>query len=385
MAVYHSKNKTEMLRHALQKVQRNTPVTSIGPGSVARSLTEVIINELGDFYNILDFNTAMGVISTAEGRALDLMGELYNVQRKQLGEVATIDQSVGAFYFYINQPHSSDIVIPRGTLVFTDATTYIGEQYTYRTTEDATIRAGRTRVFTSIIPDFSDSVFTAGKNTITQDNYESEPGVPTVYCTNPKTIAPQVGYEIDQNYRNRIVKEVRRSAGGTIEAIRYAGLSVEGVRDVKVRNTPYGLGSVEALVVPEDQELIAAVLTESIDKIRKVAPAGVKLYIKEPEYLTMDIVVNLVVKSMVNIDKDAIARRAEIGILRYLNTLLPGATFVYNRMMQNILESSDTIEDVVVQTMRAGSVEILRRNYKPTEDEQIVPGLIEVEIASANL
>lgn len=383
MVAYESKEKTDILRHALQKLQKKTPVTSIGPGSVARSLAEVVINELGDFYSVMDYNTAMTLVSSATGRALDLMGELYSVQRKQIGRVATLEQQVGTFYFYIDEPHTSDIVIPQGTIVATDNDSYIGNQYTYRTTATVRIKAGRLRVFVGITPDFADSVFTSGAHTITRHEITQPQGEPKLKCTNPKTIAPQVGYETDENYRLRIIKAVRTAAGGTQEALRFTALAVPGVRDITIRNTPYGLGSVEALVVPEERTMAERVLADSIRELRKVSPAGVKLYVREPNYVPMDIIGSIIVKNDLTFDKSGVERRAEIGVIRYLNRLLPGKKFVHNQLIQSIMDSSDTILDVSITTMRVDNVEVLRRNYTPKEDQQLVPGEIDITVATS--
>lgn len=384
MTIFETKEKSELLRLSLQKLQRKTPITSIGPGSVARSLAETVVNELGDFYTIMDYNTSMGLISSAQGRALDLMGELYSIERKQLGQSATLEQQIGSFYFYIDQSHNEDIVIPQGTTVFTDANNFIGEQYTYSTVAEVTIRSGRLRVFVGISPEFSDSVYTAGADTITQHNVVQPDGQPQLRCTNPKTIAPQIGFETDDNYRSRIIKEVRRSAGGTTEALRFSGLAIPGVREVSIRNTPYGLGSVEALVVPEERATAERVVGDSIKAMTKIRPAGVKLYVREPDYTLMDVYASIVLRNTPR-DNAGVARRGEIGIIRYLNRLLPGKQFVYNQLIQAILDSSDIIRDVGIETLRVDGVEILRRNYSPEEDQQIIPGDIQVSIATSSI
>jgi uncharacterized phage protein gp47/JayE len=381
MPPFATKEKSEILRHALQKLQRNTPITSIGPGSVARSLAETVVNEIGDLYAAMDYNTSMGLISTAQGRALDLLGQLYNIERKQLGPVATLDQTIGSFFFFIDTTHGFDITIPSGTTVFTDAENFIGEEYSYITTAEVTIAAGRVRAFVPIRPTFADSVFTAGRNTITQHNLGLIDGV-EVKCTNPKPIAPQVGYETDDNYRSRIIKEVRTSAGGTNEAIRFAGLAIPGVREVRIRPIPYGLGSVEALVVAEEQQESASIVAEVIDKLDRVRPAGVRLFVREPDYAFFDLDASIVLRSDLNVEPSGTARRAQNGVLRYINTLLPGDTLVYTRLIQAILDASDAIADVSVNVMRVGGPEVLRRNYKPESDEQIVPGDIRISPSS---
>src|SRR5688572_9024934 len=104
MPAYLIKNKDEILRSALQKLSEKTQITATSPGSVARAMAEVIIEEIGDLYSVLDFNMASSFVSTAQGRALDQLGLLYNVTRKTLADVAAIDKSLGSFYFYLDTP-----------------------------------------------------------------------------------------------------------------------------------------------------------------------------------------------------------------------------------------------------------------------------------------
>src|SRR5688572_5751873 len=117
MAVFIKKQKSDILREALRKLETQTPISATSPGSIARAFTEAITTEISDYYDALDFQVSQSVISTASGRALDLMGELYNIKRRTVAEIVTIDKKVGAFYFYIDTPIGSDITIPSGTEV----------------------------------------------------------------------------------------------------------------------------------------------------------------------------------------------------------------------------------------------------------------------------
>jgi len=374
--MYANKEKREILRAALQKLQSTTPITAIGPGSVARSLAEAVTNELGDFYAAMDYNTSMGLVSTATGRALDLIAQLYGVERKKLTNLATIDESVGAFYFYLEQPHTSQIQIPQGTFVYTNVENFIGDQYTYVTTADVTIPAGRTRVYAPIRPNFADSVFTAGKHTITEHNVNIENV--DLFCTNPKAISPQLGYESDENLRLRLKKAVRTSAGGTIEAVRFSGLAVHGVRDVKIRSAPYGLGSLEALVVTEARDNAVEVVSQVIDALEETRPAGVRLFVREPDYTRCNLRATIIIRKDLDVDENGTAQRAVNGVLRYLNRLMPGEKLVYTQLVQSILDASDAIADVNISRLQLNDVDVLRSNYQPEEDHQIIPGELRI-------
>src|SRR5687768_13716587 len=119
MALFIRKNKNEILREALRKLETTTPITATSPGSIARAFTEAITNEIGDYYDALDFQVAQSVISSASGRALDLIGDLYNVKRRTVNDLVATDRKLGSFYFYIDSSAAAPIVIPSGTAVFT--------------------------------------------------------------------------------------------------------------------------------------------------------------------------------------------------------------------------------------------------------------------------
>lgn len=372
MPTYIRKDKEEMLRAALQKLQSETDITAVGPGSVARSLVEAVVDELHEFYDVLDFNMSMSLVSTAQGRALDLLGKLYNVTRKEIGNAATIEQIVGAFYFYLDSPVGHNITIPSGTRVSTGRDGLIGDSYTYVTTQNAIIPIGRTRAYVSIKPIFADSVFTAGTNTLVNHNYE-DPQLATIKCTNPKPIVPQIGFESDANYRARIVKQLRVTNGGTSEAIRFAALAVPGIRDVVVGNNIYGLGTVGIVIVPEDRNQ-ANVITAAINAIQQAKPVGVKTFIRQPDYLSLSLRGEIVYRERNGLDKQSVRKRVRNRIVRYLNTLLPGDTLIYNRIIEAALDASDDVLDFAVERLTVGGVEILRSNYVVSNTEQIIPG-----------
>lgn len=382
MPAYLKKSPGDILNEILQKLITNTPFTSTSPGSLIRAFSEAISTELGDIYDIMDFNLNQQLVSTATGSALDNLGSLYNVTRKTVNNLAAVDKSLGAFIFFLKTAVAFDVKISKGTNVYTDATSYVGRRFSYHTDADVTIAAGRTRAYAGLIPNFNDTVFTAGPNTLTLHDFPSSPNA-LVYSTNPKEIAQQLTYETDDDFRLRIIKNVRVASGGTIEAVRYSGLSVTGVRDLRIRQTPYGMGSFEVIVVPEqngNQDQIMAQVSTAIESVR---PLGCRVYLKAPTTRPVDVSVDLI---MVGVNSAAVSdsaiKRATVGIQRYLNTLLPGNALVYNRLISIVIDSSEMTKDVIVKKLSVNGVEIMRRNYQPPEDEQLVPGNITVGLAT---
>lgn len=384
MPAYLKRTKTEMLREALQKLRNQTSITATGAGSVARALVESITSELGDMYDILDFNTSQTLVTTATGSALDALGELYGIRRNTVNELAVIDKRLGSFQFYLSNSLGSDLTIPKGTNIYTNATSYIGKTFSYSTAEEVTIPAGRIRAYVSIKPNFIDSVYSAGPNTLTIHDMTSPIGA-TLFCTNPKSISPQPGLETDENYRLRIMKGIRVASSGTLEAVRFAGLGIQGVRDIKIRQAPYGMGSFEAIIVPESSNSSTnSILNDAQAAMDAVRPIGVRMYIKSPSRVPVNLQVQLVVPAVsTNTVQNTAPNRAQVGIRRYLNSLLPGDPIIFNRLIQIILDSSELVRDVVIQSFQIGGAEVLRRNYQPADDEQLIVGDIIVTIASS--
>lgn len=379
MAIYARKRRAEILREALWRLEKDTPITATSPGSVARAFTEAISEQLGDMYDALEYNLAQSVISTAAGRSLDLLGELYGLRRRTLSDMAAVDARLGAFYFYIDTPYGSDIVIPSGTRVYTGIDSFIGRQLAFETTAEATIQAGRLKVFASIRPSFSDGMFSAAANTLTTHNFTSPPST-TVKCINPKAIAPQPGYESDQNFRVRIVKAIRVASSGTADAVRFAALNVNGVRDVKIRQAPYGMGTFEALIIAENPSAAVGVYAAARASMDLVRPVGVRMLVKEPSTILLDISASIVLGS--SSVEDNITDMVRVSVMRYINSLLPGDTLVYNRLIQAIMDTSSSIQDVRISRFAPRGIETIRRNYVVQDDEQVIPGNITIQIAS---
>lgn len=382
MPSYIRKNKVEILRDALNKLQKNTPITSIAPGSVARALVEAVTNEISDFYDIMDYNLNQTLITTASGSSLDLIGSLYGTIRRQVNAMAALEAVTGSFYFYIFEPTSVEILIPDGTNVFPDIS-YLGQRYSYSVVGDTYILPGRTKAYASIRPNFIDDSYTAGSNTLIFHDAVLSTGT-SLLCTNPKPINARPTYEDDESYRLRIIKSMRVASSGTVEAVRFAGLSVSGVRDVRIKQIATGLGTFEAVIIPDISQTERDVISKCIAAMELVRPVGVRMNAITPVRISVDITIQLISPAIANPPmRESMITRAQIAIQRYMNSLLPGDMVVYNKIIQSIFDSSELVKDVIIKKFSVNGIEVLRRNYQPESNQQLFPGNIIVEVASS--
>lgn len=378
MAIYARKRRADILRDALWQLERQTPIKAVSPGSVARAFTEAISEQLGDMYDALEFNLAQSVLTTSSGSALDMIGRMYGMTRKTLSNFATIDAQTGAFYFYIDSAYPYDITIPSGTRIYTSVDSFIGRQIRYVTVSDVTIWAGRTRVFAAIKPESTEGVFPVPVDSLVAHDSVSPAGT-IIRCTNPKPISPQPGFENDDNFRLRISKEIRVASAGTVDAVRFAGLAVSGVRDIKIRQAPYGMGTFEAMIVPEEDVMATTTVAAAKLAMDSVRPVGVRMIMTQPKAVGTDFTATILLSSG-SVDANMVSA-ATNAVRRYLNSLLPGETLIYNKLIQEIMDVSTGIRDVQVTKFAPNGVESVRRNFTPKDNEQIIPGTIIINLA----
>jgi uncharacterized phage protein gp47/JayE len=375
MPVVYTKTKTEILGRMLQSLEKNAGITATYPGSIARAFAESVAVEVGDLYDALKFAVNQTSIATASGRSLDLIGELYGVKRSTITQEAEQERMSYNIEFYISSPTSSDIVVPQDTVVFNDVTEFAERQYQYRLTASVTIVAGTTRVFGRVQPSFTSQDYTAAKNTLTKHNFVSTDGT-IVYCSNPKEVYSMSGMEGDDNYRRRISMSIKERSYGTTESLRLNALAVPGVRDIRIRESSYGLGSCDIIVVPESQTIDPLFVQTLSDNLSGRKPVGIKLNIRIAERVPISLVASIVLPQGLSATAvSAIEGQANTFIKKYLNSFTIGSTMSFSDLESAIRSSSDFIKSVNILSVTARGQEVPKGSFRlNSEREYMIAG-----------
>lgn len=375
MPIVYTKTKTEILGRMLQSLEKNAGITATYPGSIARAFAEAVAVEVGDLYDALKFAVNQTSIATASGRSLDLIGELYGVRRGSITQEAEQERMSYNIEFYISAPTSSDIVIPQDTIIFNDVTEFAERQYQYRLANSVTIVAGTTRVFGRVQPSFTSQDYTAAKNTLTRHNFVSTEGT-IVYCSNPKEVYSMVGMEGDDNYRRRISMSIKEKSYGTAESLRLNALAVAGVRDVRIRESSYGLGSCDIIVVPESQTIDPLFVQTLTDNLSGRKPVGIKLNIRIAERVPISLVASIVLpQGLSSTAVSAIEGQANTFVKKYLNSFTIGSTLSFADLESAIRSSSDFIKSVNVLSVTARGQEVPKGAFRlNSEREYMIAG-----------
>jgi uncharacterized phage protein gp47/JayE len=358
-----------MLVATLNALQKNAGISAISPGSIARAFAEAIHSEISDLYNSLKVSIEQSNLSTASGINLDMIGALYNVQRRTISSELVPERVTGNIEFYLNTTHSSTVTIPKGTLVYNDTTAFSSTQYQYELNSDIVITTGNTRAYGSVKAKFADNNVTAARNTLVRHNFISPPGI-VVYCNNPKEVYSSLNSESDDNYRRRIVSAIRGSASGTAESVRFAALSVKGVRDVKIREASLGVGTCDIVVIPETQAGISIMSQLVYEKIKAVKPVGINMNLRIATKKLVNVSATLTLREGTT---GAIARSVEnqskIFLNRYLNSLTIGDSVSISEIERQMKLSSELIMSVTVSNIKVDNRNIPNKDYRLSDDK----------------
>lgn len=382
MVVYGAKEKEEILISILNSLETDAGITAIYPGSIARAFAEAISSQISDLYASLNFTFRQSGLSTASGRSLDLIGELYGVTRKQISDSAAAERQSFNIEFFIQKPHSQAVVVPSQTLVYNNIENFSGRQYRYKLNGEVVIPPGATRAYGMIMPDFEDNAYVAPKNSLTIHNFIAPPGV-VIFCKNTKEVYSKINSEGDENYRRRIVASIKTRAAGTTESVRFAALSIKGVRDVRIRESSYGIGSCDIIVVPETLSAIQQMPEVILSSIASVRPAGVRFNVRLAEKIEINLSATISLSNSVDdVLAAGIKNQASLFVKRYLNSLTIGDTISISEIERQIRQSSDYIRGVSINTFNADGKDLPLADFTPLSDK-LYPGAGNIAIYAA--
>jgi uncharacterized phage protein gp47/JayE len=363
MTVYGVKTKSDILVSTLSALEKNAGITATYPGSIARAFAEAFSSEVSDLYEALRFSINQTNLTTAVGRNLDMIGELYGIQRKSVSDVVSQERLSFNIEFFIDKPYSSDIIIPAGTLVYTDVSAFMTRQYSFKLAGAVVIGTGATKAYGRVEPNFTDNSYVAPVGSLSKHNFIAPPAV-VLFCNNPKEVYANANAESDNNYRRRIVASLKTKSAGTAESVRFAALAVKGVRDVRIREASYGLGSCDVIIVPEAAASSKPLPETILTAISAVKPVGIRFNVRIAEKVAIGVNVTITLPSG-NSDTvvTGVRRQAELFIKRYLNALTIGDQVSLAAIENQVKISSDLIRGVVINSFTANGSELPLKDF----------------------
>lgn len=365
----NKKSFNQIQQEAVDYLLENTGITQLETGGAARSLVDVFSKHLADFYSRLDIDLSMAYLSTANGFYLDLLGNLFGVNRTSQNSVNVLaEDKILKFYVAEGAVLSDSIptlTIPSGTNISTPDSSVV-----YTTTEDASFLQMDSHVFVSANAQASSTQEAAG---VGQMNTHSL-GLPGVLVTNMASLSVGNFVENDDDYRARIAASNTARQGANETAVRIAAIGVENVADVSV--TPYsrGSGSFEVMVIPTGNRVPQASMDRIRAGIETVSAYGVTFDVREPDYVQLKLEMRVNFRQTTSDEQKAVLLRSiEASVLSYIGDIRPGEEMSISRVQSLALSESSEVQDAVVTYLCVDKKAQIVRNVRLEDDELFVP------------
>jgi len=356
----------DIYRTIIQDIIENTPVTNFTESSTAGAIAESIATRLSELYATVDAYSTASYITTAVGESLDNIGAMHGVTRHQaslaysgennlrffvdprytqhtIGDLITIANDGGAAI--------SSIVIRRGTTVSTP-----DGGVSYTTTADATLSIGG--IYVPVIATATGRTYNVGIGALTRHNIatnqlELRSIGKYIACSNDEPIETGRSYELDSDYRARIMMARMANANANRTSVLLAARSVPGVADVILGEQPEGPGTFNVVVITKYAIPNQTVLSAVQQAVSNVSAYGMRPIITTPEMLAIELKVALEFQPEASFsDRADIKMDVRNNVIRYTNNLPVGGEWVANEIIQRVMGTSDLIKDMYQEYMR---------------------------------
>lgn len=282
-----NKSLVQIMIDTFNKKYPDTNITDFNEGSQIRNVLEALAS-LALHVELNDDNILRAVfLSLSYGRYLDLFGEELNRPRDN-GSVST-----GTVVFTIPEAATQEIIIPDSTVLLDNT-----EGIEFLTNGDVVIGVGETQteaVVNSVVLGAFANVG-ADKITVFRDN----PVVTGLTVTNPEKCTGGRDTEMDDEYRERLLKVRAKDNFGSIEYYVNLGMDVDGVHDVVLTDSTVYTGKV--IVNGDDKPLPSDVLVNVVAVYNTEANLVYKqsFEVEPVQYTTVDLEMSVGVTEIVD-------------------------------------------------------------------------------------
>ena len=353
---------------SLNNLLSKTNITNTNIGGIARSLIEVVNLNISDYYDILDINTAMGFVSSAEGYFLDLIADLFNLTRIT-PSTASVNATDNVQKFYVATGYLIDRlpagVIPQGTTVSTTDNSVV-----FTVSADAPFDSSATYVYASISANTPGSLSNVGVNTLVNNSL----GISDVFTTNEQIISGGTDLESDDNFRYRIINASVSAEKANETSIRLAALSVPGVADVIVHPYSRGIGTYDVIVTPTEGIATSGLIGMVQTAIDSVTAFGIKGTAIAPTIVPVYLEIQLVfVNGATDTDKTNIRNGVTTAVENYIVNIPVGGEFVLNKLREVIMDVDNKIQDHTINCYYFRGQPTFLGNVSISWDEMFYP------------
>ncbi len=362
-----------------------TGIRQLAPGGKARAFGDIVADKLGELENNQFVNLGQTLLPFATGTSLDLLGEVYGINRIQQS-ASSVDASDGNFRFYVRRGtfgdvnNGKDITVPAGVRITTD-----DENGPVYLSEMCVLLAGQSEQYFGASSLYTGAAGNTAAKVFTRHNFTNYAEAPygSLLVSNDYGLVGGRDEEDDESYRYRIYLHIRSASGTNETALRFALLQVPGIQDIVFeRRAGTFLVYVYGITPAASSSLIANV-QQVIDDQAAYPITGVAV---SPDLVGISLVTTLRLNTTPTlVEQDTILAAARNEAALYINNLGVGEPLIINEIADRIRNSDARILDIGEPNRQLPEIFIWRSrsdatrysrflvgNYQPQSGERIM-------------
>jgi len=365
-------DKTGLMNRMLRRLS-NRGFNSLSTGSMVRTMAEIWAEETSQVLEDIDFITSRYMLANATGGFLDILGQLVGLQRTP-PITSSVDAEDEIVKFYTTTGVLSDYLpasdvsgfaeIPAGTRISDPDNVVVYE------VERTIVPMGVSEIYVG-----ASAVETGSHTTVPANNLTNHDlNISNISVTNTSAISNGADLESDENFRYRISRSRTTAAKANETAVRLAALLVPGISDVNLKPNVYGPGTFEVLLVPEGNVVTESQRTTAEISIRDAASFGTTIYITEPTYLTINMVVHVTTQNMSTQNDNSTSQETALGnVLSYLSSIPIGGSFNPAVLERRLLDGDPNLINAEVILLCIDGKPVPSSIYQLDDNELFMP------------
>lgn len=340
-----SRSLSDFQSQSLEFLSENTPFTNVMPGSSARSITDIVnlqMSNLSSDISELSYNT---FLDTAGGYYLDLIGNMFNLERYYPTDYVTAagDKNIK---FFTNGTTTLLRALGSNTISAGTVITSTDGNVSMTVTESVSFEDTATYVFVGARLTRSSNTLDIGPNQITVHNLGASD---KVFVTNTSRIGYNPVPESDESFRDRISLAVSALSGPTEARVSSVLRQFSDVAEIDIRENVSGTGTYDVYLVPVGNRISENTIRSANSVLLEASGFGITFNIREFDYIPIKIEIRVTfINETEDSIKEILIRQAESRVESLIGNIRPTEKLSMSRITAEVLNVSQQISSAEV-------------------------------------
>ena len=336
---------SEFQGKSLDFLAQQTNLTNFAPGSTIRSIVDAMSLQSAQLSSDISNLSLNAFLDTASGYYLDLIGEMFGLERFYGTSNYKTTAGDKTIKFYVTGVNTLSKVLGKNTISAGTTISTVDNSISFTVNETVEFNNTDTFVFVSATANSLDSAINLGPDQLIRHNINSS----NLFVTNTNGIYYSSGAESDALFKDRIANAVLASQGPNESNIISALRRFSDVSDVIIRPNVSGSGTYDVFLLPVANRISLATLNSAASILNQSGGFGINGIIREFDYIPIKLEIKITFNNQVQDSaKEQLLNAAESAVQAAIGSLLPGQKLSMSRVSALVLNTSNSFTSAEV-------------------------------------